>query len=582
MIWITAIFLPLLIAVIVPFAGGPVRRVLVPLAPLPALWLALFVPADAGAAIDSLVLGTRFGFGRAGQIFLLFTAGLWLVAAIYGQGYFSRDSRRWLFHGFFLLTMTGNFGLILALDVPSFYTFFALMTFSAFGMVIHTGTPEAKRAARIYLITAVAGEALLLGAVFLAVGAAGSTLLGDLAPAVAASDSRNLIILLAFFGFGVKAGALPVHFWLPLAHPVAPVPASAVLSGAMIKAGLLGWWHFLPMGHGAFPGWSLFCIATGLAAAFGAAIVGSTQNDPKTALAYSSISQMGVMTVILGIGLSRPEAWTAALPVLLLYALNHALAKGALFFGAGIARSTGPSGWSPRLVMIGLLVPVLVIAGAPWTGGAMVKDAMKDLAGGMPGGMVPWLDWLLPLTAAGTSLLLGRFLWLVRSEMRGQPSGQAHPLMWIAWLPLIAAVLAAVAFAAQYYTFDVPHAPSSPISLWKNAWPILLGILLLLGLIRSTGARRAWPTIPAGDLVVLLERAAVGLRRVWSTLSLPGPSRWAMNFVEPLERLAESERRSDFANRLEERLRHRSVPGVLFIVLALGLMALLIFGTPVR
>jgi formate hydrogenlyase subunit 3/multisubunit Na+/H+ antiporter MnhD subunit len=182
---------------------------------------------------------------------------------------------------------------------------------------------------------------------------------------------------LAFFGFGVKAGVLPLHFWLPLAHPVAPVPASAVLSGAMIKAGLLGWLHFLPLGHAEFPGWGLFCIAAGMAAALGAVVVGCMQNDPKTLLAYSSVSQMGVMTLILGIGLTNPGAWLAALPVLLLYALNHALAKGALFFGTGVAHSTGGGG--RRWVMAGLALPALALAGAPWTGGSMTKYAIKDL-----------------------------------------------------------------------------------------------------------------------------------------------------------------------------------------------------------
>ena len=571
MIWILPILVPLLAALLVAL---PVRKWLLPLCPLPALWLALFGPADGGASVDWLLLGMRFGFGPAGQIFLLFTSVLWLVAGIYGMGYLKNDLRRVRFDGFFLLTMSGNFGLILAQDVPGFYTFFALMTFSGFGLVIHAGTAAALRAARIYLITAVAGEAMLLGAIFLAVGAAGSVRLEDLGAAVATSESRNLIVFLAFFGFGVKAGVLPLHFWLPLAHPVAPVPASAVLSGAMIKAGLLGWLHFLPLGHGEFPGWGLFCIVAGMAAALGAVVVGTMQNDPKTVLAYSSVSQMGVMTLILGISLTIPGAWPAALPVLLLYALNHALAKGALFFGAGVAHSTGTSG--RRWVMAGLALPALVVAGAPWTGGSMTKYAVKDLIAGLPVWLVPWLDWLLPLSSAATALLLGRFLWLVWHDVGGRQAGRAHPLMWVSWVALLVGVAAAVIFAIRHYALEIASTPAFAVVLWGDVWPILLGLVLLLGLGR--GSVRAQPLVPPGDLVVWLERLWGSLRRIKDFL--PGPSRWRINLFEPLEHLAESERRSDLAARIEERMRHRSVPGVLFMLLVLALVALLIFGTP--
>jgi formate hydrogenlyase subunit 3/multisubunit Na+/H+ antiporter MnhD subunit len=581
MIWIPAIFLPVLIALLLPLAGSPLRRVLPCVAALPALWLALFVPADGGTEVDSLLLGTRLGFGAAGQVFLLFSSVLWLVAAVYAQGYMEGGAREGMFHGSFLLTMAGNFGLILARDVPAFYTFFALMTFSAFGLVIHSGTAEARRAARVYLVAALAGEAMLLGAMFLAVGAAGSTQLADLAPAVADSGSRDLIILLAFFGFGVKAGALPVHFWLPLAHPVAPTPASAVLSGAMIKAGLLGWLYFMPLGEGGFPGWSLFCIVMGMAAAFGAVAAGCLQTEAKTMLAYSSISQMGVMTVILGIGLSGPEAGRAALPVLLLYALNHALAKGTLFLGTGIVSSGACKGRLRWLAISGLVLPALALAGAPWTGGSLVKQEMKALAGGMPEGMALWLDWLLPLSAAGTSLLLGKFLRVAAGAKRRTAVGGSTRMMWFSWLVLLAAVFVAVTFAARHYAFELSAAPG-PGAVWKSAWPILLGVMLLLGADLLPRGWRARPAIPAGDLVVLLEQGARWLRARWAGVAVPDSPLLRMNLVEPLERLAAGERRSDFAKRMEERMRHRSVPGLLFILLALGLVALLMFGTPLR
>jgi formate hydrogenlyase subunit 3/multisubunit Na+/H+ antiporter MnhD subunit len=584
MSWAAVVFVPVLFALVLASArlSGFAQRVLLPLAPLPALAMAVFGPATAAGTLDTMLLGVRFGFGPAGRVFLFFTAVLWLVAAIYSQGYLARDERRARFCGFMLVTMAGNFGLIIAQDVPAFYTCFAVMTFSAFGLVIHTGTAEARRAARIYLITAVFGEALLLGAIFLAVSEAESMLLADLAPAVAASELRNLIVLLAFFGFGVKAGALPVHLWLPLAHPVAPVPASAVLSGAMIKAGLLGWTWFLPLGQGTFPGWSGFCIAAGLAAAFYAVLVGYTQDDPKTVLAYSSISQMGVMTVALGIGLVEPDAWRAALPVLLLYAMNHALAKGALFLGTGVAYATGAARVGRWLVIGGLALPALAIAGAPWTGGGMAKYALKDAAALGPEQVVPWLDWLLPVSAVGTSLLLGRFLWLVWWSMKSKPAAVPHLLMTIPWVLLLVGVAATVLFAIRFFALEIATSPASPATIWAGMWPILAGLVLLLVAGRLLGGQPNRFTIPAGDIVVWFERAALQLRDLWRRVPVFGPSRWQINFVEPLERLAESERRTDLASRMEAALRNRELPGLLFILLALAMVALLILGAPVR
>jgi len=91
-----------------------------------------------------------------------------------------------------------------------------------------------------------------------------------------------------------------LHFWLPLAHPVAPTPASAVLSGAMIKAGLLGWLLTLPLSETALPQWGTLMIMVGALASIGAALIGVCQHQAKAVLAYSSISQMGLITIMVG------------------------------------------------------------------------------------------------------------------------------------------------------------------------------------------------------------------------------------------------------------------------------------------
>src|SRR5690606_7309656 len=131
--------------------------------------------------------------------------------------------------------------------------------------------------------------------------ATNQTALPAVAAGLADAPRRDLIVGLVLAGFGIKAGALPLHVWLPLAHPAAPTPASAVLSGAMIKAGLLGWLRFLPLGLVALPGWAALLMVLGVVAVFFGAAAGAVQQDAKAVLAYSSISQMGLMIIGLAI-----------------------------------------------------------------------------------------------------------------------------------------------------------------------------------------------------------------------------------------------------------------------------------------
>ena len=244
-----SVCLPALLAV--PLAmggsGGRLALRLAPWSPLPALLIAAWPGGVDGSTLPWLLEGSRWGLDPTGQVFLLLTSFLWLMAGLYARRYFEGKSTR-RFFTFHLLTLTGNLGIAAAQDLISFYLFFALMTFAGYGLVVHTGTGPALRAGRVYLVMAVMGEALLISGLILAASSAASLALGDVAAAVGASPHRDLVIGLLLAGFGVKAGALPLHMWLPLAHPVAPTPASAVLSGSMIKAGLLGWLRFLPFG----------------------------------------------------------------------------------------------------------------------------------------------------------------------------------------------------------------------------------------------------------------------------------------------------------------------------------------------
>jgi formate hydrogenlyase subunit 3/multisubunit Na+/H+ antiporter MnhD subunit len=493
----------------------PAALALAPWAAFPALLLAVFGPTDAALSLPWLLLGSELGLDETARVFLLFTSLLWLISGVYACGYLAGEDGRADFFAYFLVAMAGNLGLILAQDLASFYLCFALMSFASYGLVVHERTKEALRAGRVYILLVVVGEIALFAALVLAMSAADATDFASVRRALAAAESRDLILALALVGFGIKAGVLALHVWLPLAHPVAPTPASAVLSGAMIKAGLLGWLRLLPLGELALPDWGAAFVLLGLAAAFYGVGVGLTQRDPKTLLAYSSISQMGTLTLAVGLALMAPELYPALASAIGLYALHHGLAKGALFLGVGVVRPI--QGKQKLRTWLALWVPALAIAGAPFTSGMLAKTLVKAEALGSP---APW-DWLvpalLPWVALATSLLLGRFL--LQMARAPDEAGQHGPTrgMIAVWLILILTVA-----LVPWWTGPVPAKLWSVETTLASAWPVLLAVPLVLGAARlAQRSRLRLPSIPAGDLLVpvglilgLLLRAARWLSEV--------------------------------------------------------------------
>jgi len=500
---VSAVLLPILLGLVLLRWDG--LRFLAPWAVLPAL-MAVFAVPDHSVTLSWMLQGACWGLDGTGRMFLLFTTLVWLAAGWYARGYITRESR-WFFV-FFLLTLGGNIGVVLAQDVMSFYLFFSLMSFASYGLIVHSRSAEAWRAGRIYIVLVVLGEVMLFTALVMLVSASGSPGFGAIGDAFADVPHQNTLMALLIGGLGIKAGVFGLHLWLPLAHPVAPTPASAVLSGAMIKAGLLGWLRLFPLGSTALPEWGAVLIVLGLVTAFYGVLIGLTQREPKVVLAYSSISQMGVMTIAVGGGLVAPAAWPALLAAVSLYALHHGLAKGALFLGVGLAG--GAPGVQRLWIGVGLLLPALSLAGAPFTSGMLAKDLLKSAW------MLdsPWhvVTALLPWSALATTLLMLRFLYVVwlrpsQSAAHVQPGS-----MWVSWLLLVAAtaVLARLMLPMEAQ-------PVSLNKLFDALWPMVAALVLAAFALR---ARLAPPALPAGDILLPLERAANALGRVIARLSL--------------------------------------------------------------
>lgn len=417
--------------------------------------------------------------------------------------------------GFLLVSFVGNMGVYAAADAASFYVCFTLMSFAAFGLVVHHRTREARRAGRVYLVLTVLSESAILGSLLLVVSA-GGTRLADAPAAVAGSEHLHWIVGLLLVGFGVKAGTLPLHVWLPLAHPAAPPAASAVLSGAMVKAGLVGWLRFLPLGEVALERWGTVLMLLALLGAFLAVPVGDLQGNPKVVLAYSTISQTGFLAAVVGVALAVPELADACIGAAVVYSVHHGFAKGALFLGVPVWKHFGAARTAP-LVVLGIGAAALAVAGAPFSSGSVGKYAAKNAVEGVT---VVGLDLtqLLPFVATGSTLLLLRF---GRLLARTEPGPQHRPdaELW-AWLLIVLTGIAVPWTLTRQWVPIAAFPGIEPVTLWDASWPILLGLAVgaVWWWLSARDAVPGWAahpdgrTVPPGDLLVpeatVLRRAA--------------------------------------------------------------------------
>jgi formate hydrogenlyase subunit 3/multisubunit Na+/H+ antiporter MnhD subunit len=566
---------PLLVSLTMLVGGASmpagVRHALTYTAAVPGLCAALFLAPGDQAYLPALLIGMQLDMTTTAQLFLLFTSVLWLLTSIYAVGYMKEDRHASSFFMFYHACLAGNTGLILAGDIPSFYAFFAIMTFAGYGLVVHNRDESSRRAGRIYLSMAVIGEALVLSAFLLIAFEGQSMFIREARFAIPDSPHATLIMTLVLLGFGVKAGLAGLHMWLPLAHPVAPTPASAVLSGAMIKAGLIGWLYFLPGGLGAWPDFSWLCIALGFTGAFGAVAIGWMQRDPKTILAYSSVSQMGVMLIAVGIGLSQQQAWPAITILLCVYAANHAYAKGALFLGVGVAGSVAKQRHLHGVVLSGLILAALAISGAPLTGGALAKSTLKYTA---PSAVA----YGLILSSIATTLLLARFLLIIRGRML-EDKHKPHAGIFIPWLILLAFMLVSPWIVIPAFRLETIQLAPSLAGIGKAAWPVLTGILLI-GLWRKQASRAdKMPRIPAGDLCLFFEQAAHRIARAWMHYVAAPMEKKREELIEAvIRRIMPENEESTVMHHAELRLRDMSASGALFLLLISIMILILMMG----
>jgi multicomponent Na+:H+ antiporter subunit A len=472
-----------------------------PFAPLPALAAVLFIPGGSALILGSSRLHLSFALDVPGALLLGVAALLWIASGAYAFSYLKGRPNQGRFIVCWLMALTGCIGVFLASDLVGFYFLLALLTLGACGLITYHDTPRAWRASAIYIVLALLAESLLLIAfVMLAAEIPGTGLLiRDAAAALPNSPHRDLILALLIAGFGTKAGLVPFHFWMPLAYSAAPTPASAVLSGAVVKASLLGMIRFLPL-ETAMPDWGTALAAAGFFAAIYGVVIGVTQRDPKVVLAYSSVSQMGFMIAVIGMGMIAGDGRAALATAF--YAANHVLVKGALFLSVGVIVATGSR------YLWRMLPPVAIIAvgvgGLPLTGGGLAKLVVDGQLGDGTASRVA------TASAIGTTLLMLQFLRSLANSASQDPA--ARPAVGLVWPWLTTAAVSIVVPWTLYLAVPSETLPDplAPAVVWKALWPVLLGAVLAIPLLRWTQMKR----VPAGDLAVVIDRLA-GTAHAW-------------------------------------------------------------------
>jgi hydrogenase-4 component B len=302
-----------------------------------------------GELLQHAASGFTLGFAvdRLSAWFLLVLAVLAVPIAAYSVGYLAHGplERRSAFVGvgFNVLLCTVE-AIFVADGVITFLFAWELMTLATAALVAtEHELLETRRAAFLYLVMSHVGTGCIISAFLLLAQASGSLGFHDLLAGgvLESSGARTGAFLLFLAGFGIKAGVIPLHVWLPEAHPAAPTSISALMSSVLIKTGIYGLFRFAAFGLGTPPlAWGMLVLVCGGASAILGVLYALMQHDIKRLLAYHSIENIGIILLGLGAGMMAVSAGRAELAAVgiaasLFHVLNHAVFKGLLFLGAG-------------------------------------------------------------------------------------------------------------------------------------------------------------------------------------------------------------------------------------------------------
>ena len=366
------------------------------------MWLTLryTIPEVCGFGLNFCMDGFRTLYGCVAAL-------MWLMTTILSGEYFKHHHNVNRFYLFLLWTLGATMGVFLSADLYTAFIFFEIMSFTSYVWVAQEENRPSLRAAATYLAVAVIGGLVMLMGIFLLQHYLGTVMIGDLLAAAADFGDRRLLYIAGgciLFGFGAKAGAFPLHIWLPKAHPVAPAPASALLSGILTKVGIYG---VLILSCQLFlhdKMWGNAILAIGVITMFGGALLAVFSIDLKRTLACSSMSQIGFILVGVGMQCLLGEENALAVHGTVLHMVNHSLIKLVLFMAAGVVymnthlldlNKIRGFGRKKPLLKIIFLTGALAIGGIPLFSGYISKtllhEAIVEYGGGNLMAAVEWI-----------------------------------------------------------------------------------------------------------------------------------------------------------------------------------------------
>lgn len=407
--------------------------------------------------------------------FLLTIGALLMPIGIYSAGYMKpmSDGNRSLSQFGLCLPLfaLGMQGVVLADDAYTFMLFWEMMSLSSYFLVTFEHEHlENRKAGFIYLLMAHLAGLLILGSFAVLYAAGGSFEFSAMREAHLSPFWASAAFLLAGFGFGTKAGVMPMHGWLPEAHPVAPSNVSALMSGIMLKVAIFGFirvvWDM--MGPGDFQWWwGALVLAAGSSSAVGGVLYALQQHDLKRLLAYHSIENIGIILIGLGLGMllahfSHPVLAALGLIAALYHSINHALFKGLLFMGAGaVLHSTGTRNMEtmgglihrmPATALFFLVASVSISALPPFNG--FVSEWLTfqtalmapQLGGALLTAIVPFAAAMLALAGALAAACFVKVFGVVfLGHARSDVAAQAHEVD--GWMKLGMAIPALLCLA---------------------------------------------------------------------------------------------------------------------------------------
>lgn len=404
-------------------------RLVFPLGALGALFIAgigvagLLLPASAVVLPIGLPdLPFHLRLDALSAFFMVLLGGAAFGITVYASGYFKSMAAGplALLALWYHLFLGGMVTVLLANDAYAFMVAWEVMALSSYFLVTTDHkVPEIRRAGFLYLLIAHVGAISLLLTFGVLQGGQGDYTFDTMRLAEMTPFWASIAYLLALFGFGAKAGMVPLHVWLPEAHPAAPSPVSALMSGVMLKTAIYGLlrvtFDLLNIQIG---WWGTLALTLGLITALYGVIFAAVQSDMKRLLAWSSIENIGILLAAFGLTLifytdGKGTLAALTLTAMLYHALNHAFFKGLLFVGTGSVlhatgvRHMGHLGglmrfmpWTAWLTLIG----ALAIAGLPPLNGFVSEWLLLQAFLQTPGLTQPYLNMVIPVAAATVAL----------------------------------------------------------------------------------------------------------------------------------------------------------------------------------